>query len=200
MNLLHRFSVDFFPAIAGASSWSTGEMLQEEVDRMQWVKARLLSISQTCEDLLLRGARKNVCSLAFNPDLSSSTTDDISHDVHLSAAMLLVVISNLTESSSGFAPSSNLIESSLSSSGGLALRSNFTESSPSLAAEIAPGAATELMIKRWFSLPNLSHFSKLSLCYALLAKIPSAVMAVSELDGGPLILALFPIVCQLFEG
>lgn len=58
---------------------------------------------------------------------------------------------------------------------------------------------TEL-VTTWFSHSDLKPFSKLALCYAFLAKIPVSVLVGVVLGGEPLLLVLFPVICDLFDG
>ncbi len=55
-------------------------------------------------------------------------------------------------------------------------------------------------INCWLSLDGLGAFPKLAMCHALLAKTPTSAMLAVSLGGEMLILALFPMVCQLFNG
>lgn len=61
-------------------------------------------------------------------------------------------------------------------------------------------AYTEL-VSSWFCRqPDLKPFSKLALCHAFLAKLPAPVLVGVALEGQALLLALFPVVCRLFDG
>ena len=55
-------------------------------------------------------------------------------------------------------------------------------------------------VNRWISHITLKPFPKLALCYALLAKLSTEVLRGVVIGGEPLLLALFPIVCDLFDG
>lgn len=44
---------------------------------------------------------------------------------------------------------------------------------------------------------SCSPFSQLSLCHALLAKLPLSVMVVMEMEGQPMLVALFKLVTML---
>lgn len=90
----------------------------------------------------------------------------LSHDVIVSAAMLMVVASNILNSSSS----------------GEDLHS-YAE-----------------CIEKWLCLDGLEAFPKLAVCHALLAKTPVVVLLAVSVQGQKLVLALFPLVCQLFNG
>lgn len=56
------------------------------------------------------------------------------------------------------------------------------------------------LMTHWFSHTAVKPFPKLAMCYALLAKIPPAVLMGVVIRGGSLMLALFPVICDLFDG
>lgn len=89
------------------------------------------------------------------------------HDVTVSAAMLLVASLNIT----------------------LGLL-------PSFGQEHSPPTATLVdKIQDYWS--SFSSFSKLSLCHALLAKLPTAVVMSVEMEGQPLLVTLFQYLAHL---
>lgn len=88
---------------------------------------------------------------------------DLPHDAIVSAAMLMVVVSNILNSAS---------------------EASYAE-----------------CISSWLVKEGLMPFPKLAICHALLAKIPPSLLLAVSLGGEELlILALFPMLCQLFDG
>ena len=56
------------------------------------------------------------------------------------------------------------------------------------------------LVQRWLSHSTIKPFPKLALCHAFLAKLPLPVLVGVVLEGEPLLSALFPVVCNLFDG
>ena len=54
-------------------------------------------------------------------------------------------------------------------------------------------------VDRWLSPSLFKPFPQLAMCYALLAKLPTAVLIVASYDNKPLLIALFPVICKLFN-
>lgn len=104
-----------------------------------------------------------------------SIAGSIPHDATVSAAMLLVATYNIT----------------------LSLLSSSSKQSP-LTVNKPPGGG-QLVDKIQCYLSEYSKFAQLSLCHALLAKLPVPVITCLEMEDKPLLLALFPIICQLFK-
>ena len=100
------------------------------------------------------------------PVCSHGGSGDLPHDVIQAAAMLLVVISNVLNST--------------------------------LPSTVEDGHKE--LLTNWLSHSDLKPFSKLALCYAFLAKIPASVLVGVVLRGEPLLLVLFPVICDLFDG
>lgn len=99
-----------------------------------------------------------------------SLSEDLPHDVILAAAMLSVVLRNILH---------------------CVYQDRRSQESCRKHEEV---------VKHWLSLPGLCPFSKLALCHAFLAKIPTLFMLCMDLNGEQLIMMLFPVVCQLFNG
>ena len=118
-------------------------------------------ILETCEQLLLKG--KGSSWRKWDQRVYLSLSGDLPHDAIVSAAMLMVVASNILNSAS---------------------KESYAE-----------------YINGWLTRERWMPFPKLAVCHALLAKIPSSLLlAVSLGREEPLILDLFPMLCQLFDG
>ena len=98
-----------------------------------------------------------------------SAADSMPHDMTVSAAMLLVATLNITL---GLLPSFK--------------QDNIVHSPPS--------QLVHRIQRYWLS---FSPFARLSLCHALLAKLPIVVVTNVELEGQPLLVALFQYITHL---
>ena len=114
------------------------------------------------------------------PHVLYSVAGSFPHDATVSAAMLLVATYNITLS---------LLE----------LPSSTTNSKQSPLPLDKPRGGGQLVDKIQCYLSEYSQFAQLSLCHALLAKLPVQVITGLEMEDKPLLLALFPIICQLFR-
>lgn len=56
------------------------------------------------------------------------------------------------------------------------------------------------LTNHWVSSRAIKPFPKLAMCYAFLAKIPPQVLMGVVSEGELLVLSLFPILCDLFDG
>lgn len=99
--------------------------------------------------------------------------DSIPHDVTVAAAMVTLVVFNINHGSSSLDQTA---------------QSNVTKQSDlSLSAKL----------QRWFS--ELKPFAQLAVCHGVLAKLPPPLLLSTQLEGQPLLVALFPKVCKLFD-
>ena len=97
-----------------------------------------------------------------------STAEFLPHDATVSAAMLIIATLNLT----------------------LGLH-------PPSPHDLMCASQKILVSKFQGYCTSCSPFSQLSLCHALLAKLPLSVMVVLEMEGQPLLVALFQLVTKL---
>lgn len=96
--------------------------------------------------------------------------DSIPHDTSVAAAMLIFVIFNVHPGSSFQSESSASVE---------------WESSLSS------------RLQCWFS--YLRPFAQLTICHGVLAKLPPSLLLTAEMEERPLLVALFPRICKLFD-